>query len=241
MITMNIASPTSSRITLRIVPTPNDSENASPLTRCHDGAMGSRSVVAVGVLLAFTLAGCKNENSTVTADDSTTTGGLTSASSTTTTAAPKPKVVLQPEGLGLAAFGDEKSAVVAALTDALGAADSSGKGCELAGPNVTTTSWKELSIQFSDGKFDSYSVAPGEGKHAVLRLNTEAGIGIGSTKSQLLAAYGSRVTIPGLPEEFGQPNSFDIAFPGSERSISGILAGPADGDGIQEFFTQTCE
>lgn len=190
------------------------------------------------LLAALTLTGCNSSDD----DSATTTSTTGDASTSSTSGAPAaPKVVLQPEGLGVVAFGDSKSAVVAALTTALGPPDGTGQGCELAGTDVTTTSWKELTVQFADSEFDAYSVQPDDDASAALDLKTEDGIGIGSTVAQLKSVYGDRLTIPALGPEFGDIDTFAIEFPGSERSVRGNLSGTTADATVDGFFTQVCE
>lgn len=215
--------------------------------------MIARRVVCVVLLATLLGAGCGDDDesagdavstttttTTTTAADATTISTTTAASSTTTTA-PAPKIVLEPEGLGAVKFDDLEPTVVDVLTEAFGAPSGTGGGCELAGTTVTTTRWKELTVQFADGKFDSYSVRPRAGEPAALNLKTADGVGLGSTKAQLQAAYGNRLTIPGLPAEFQEPDSFSIAFPGSERTIRGVLSGAANTAVVESLFTQVCE
>ncbi|MGI8683645.1 MAG: hypothetical protein ACR2MO_00820 [Acidimicrobiales bacterium] len=190
------------------------------------------------LLAALTLTGCNSSDD----DSATTTSTTGDASTSSTTDAPAtPKVVLLAEGLGVATFGDQKTAVVATLTAAFGAPDETGEGCELAGTDVTTTSWKELTVQFADGELDAYDVQVPESESSALDLKTEEGIGVGSTVAQLKAAYGDRLTIPGLPPEFGTRDSFAISFSGSEEALLGHMDGPADSDRVESFFTQLCE
>ena len=214
--------------------------------------MIARRVVCVVLLTTLLGAGCGDDDegegndgttTTTTTGDSTSTSSTssTAAPSSTTTTAPAPKIVLEPEGLGAVDFDDLEPAVVDILTDAFGAPSGSGGGCELAGTTVTTTRWKELTVQFADGKFDSYSVRPRSGESPALNLKTAEGIGLGSTKAQLQSAYGNRLTIPGLPSEFQEPDSFSIAFPGSERTIRGVLSGGANTAVVESLFTQVCE
>lgn len=207
-----------------------------------------RHLLCVLLAIAFLAAGCSDDEggdntssttTTTTAVGATTTS--TTAAGSSTTAAPAPKIVLEPEGLGAVKFGQLEPVVVDTLTDAFGAPSGAGGGCELAGTTVTTTRWKELTVQFADGHFDSYTVRPRAGEPAALNLKTAEGIGLGSTKAQLQAAYGNRLIIPGLPPEFQEPNSFAISFPGSERSIRGGLSGAANTATVEGLFTQLCE
>lgn len=195
------------------------------------------------LLAALTLVACGggDDDATGTTTSVTSTSTTTGGTTTTTEGPAKPAILLQPDGLGVAHFGEQKPSVVAAIALGLGPPDGTGKGCELAGTDVTTASWKELTVQFSDGAFDSYSVRPGPSGDAVLDLATEKGIRIGSTVAQLHGAYGDHVTIPGLPPDFGEPSSFSISFDGSERSILGLLTGTNELAKVKTFFTQLCE
>ncbi|MEA2825631.1 MAG: hypothetical protein QOG43_70 [Actinomycetota bacterium] len=178
----------------------------------------------------------------VTTSGATTVPGATTTPTTPTTtpAAAAAAVVLRPDGLGVVGFGATKDATLTALSAAFGPVDETGTGCELAGPDVTTARWDELRVQFVGTTFDSYNVRPPNGGEPVLGLKTEAGVGVGSTVAQLQAAYGSRLTIPGLPPEFGTDN-FAIAFPGTDRIILGSLSSTTPAGLVRDVFTQACE
>jgi len=167
------------------------------------------------------------------------TGTLRSTTSTVAIAATR--VVLQPDGLGVVAFGVPKQAAVAALTAVLGPPDRMGKGCELAGPDVTTTGWKNLSVQFVNGQFTSYGVNPPTGANAPLNLATSAGIKLGSTVVALRKAYGSRVKIPGLPPEQFGGKDFQVSFPNTTKLIIGTLSATSNDGQVTGFFTSLCE
>lgn len=195
----------------------------------------ARRVTCVLLLTALLGAGCADDDDS--GGDTTTT--TTAPASSTTTAAPR--IVLEPQGLGAVAFGADEAAVVAALTDVFGPPTGTGGGCELAGTTVTTTGWKELTVQFADGEFDAYTIRPRSGEQPALNLKTKEGIGVGSTKAELQAAYGNRLTIPGLPAEFQEPNGFTIASLDSDRTLRGVLSGGADTDTVESLFTQLCD
>ena len=137
-------------------------------------------------------------------------------------------------------FGTSKADALAAIGAVLGTIDETGPGCELAGPTTNFVRWDELRLQFVDDQFDSYNVRPPLGVDPVLGLKTADGIGLGSTVADLQAAYGSRLTIPGLPPEFGG-NNFAISFTGTDRSILGSLTDTTATGTITGFFTQVCE
>jgi hypothetical protein len=218
-------------------------------------AMRARILLAL-TAVALSVAGCsgggdKNPATTTTSSVAvttvpvaTTTASTTSAPGATTptptTAPAAVAVVLRPDGLGVVAFGATKDATLTALTAAFGPVDETGTGCELAGPDVTTARWDELRVQFVGQMFDSYNVRPANGAEPVLGLKTEAGVGVGSTVAQLQAAYGSRLTIPGLPPEFGG-DDFAVSFPGTDRKILGSLSNTTPAGVARAVFTQVCE
>jgi len=214
----------------------------------------TRIFLAVTVVV-FLVAGCNGDDegggsTTTTAAGVTTTvaGGVTTVpgattvvpADTTTTAPAAAALVLRADGLGLVEFGDSKDATISAISTVLGALDETGTGCELAGTDVTTARWKELRVQFVGATFDSYGVRPPNGVAPVLGLETEAGIGLGSTVAQLQTAYGAALAIPGLPPMFGADN-FAISFPGIERKLRGSLTGTDAASTVTGFFTQVCE
>jgi len=168
---------------------------------------------------------------------STTGAGATTTPTTSPTAA---AVVLRPDGLGIVAIGATMDSTIAALDAAFGPVDESGTGCELAGPDVSTVRWDELRVQFVSGMFESYNVRPPPGQPAVLDLETDAGIGLGSTVAQLEDAYGLQLTIPGLPPEFGGEN-FKIVFGGIGPELYGTLSDTSAAGTVTAIFTQVCE
>jgi hypothetical protein len=150
-------------------------------------------------------------------------------------------VVLRPDGLGVVAFGASKVDVITTLSSEVGQLDETGTGCEAAGPSASTARWDELRVQFIGPTFDSYNVRPPNGVAPVLDLETEEGIGLGSTVADLEAAYGDRLTIPGLPPEFGG-NDFAISFlPDTDKQILGSLSDTTDAGTVTGIFTQVCE
>ena len=182
------------------------------------------------------LAACTNEGSPVVGGTSATTATTATIASTTTTA--PLKIVLEPTGLGVVAFGAAKDTVVSILTSVLGPVDSTGQGCPLLGPNTTTARWKELSVQFADGKFDSYGVMPLPGATPALNLMTRAGIGLNSTVAQLKAAYGPNLKFNALGYAV---NDFAVTFAGVQAPLRGDVTATSDDGRVRAFFTQTCD
>jgi len=170
---------------------------------------------------------------------STTVPPSVTRPATPTTAAPS-TLVLESDGLGAVAFGTPKAAALAALTASLGPPERTGKGCELAGPDVTTTGWKDLTVQFVNGKLTSYNLRPVPGSTGSLGLATKAGIKLGSTVAAIKTAYGDRVKIPGLPPEFGGQD-FAVSFPGSTNALYGALTATSNDGVVTSIFTSVCE
>lgn len=215
-------------------------------------AVRTRTLLALAAA-AMLVAGCTDDGDdppattttsvavTTTAPAVTTTGATTTAPEVTSTTPPAAAaIVLRVDGLGLVDFGDPKDAALSALSAALGPIDESGVGCELGGPGSTTARWKELRVEFADGVVRSYNVRPPNGVAPVLNLETEAGVGLGSTVAQLETAYGARLSIPGLSAEFG-PDNFAVAFPATDRVLLGTLSDTSDTGTVTAIFTQVCE
>lgn len=199
-----------------------------------DGDVASTSTtVAVTTVPVTTSAAV----TTTAAGVSTTTAPVT----TTTTTPAGAALVLRVDGLGLVPFGASKDATLAALNGALGALDETGTGCELGGPGATTARWKELRVEFAGEVFRGYNVRPPNGVAAALDLQTEAGIGLGSTVAHLQAAYGSRLQVPGLPAEVFGGNDFSVSFPGTDRKLLGSLTNTSETGTVTGFFTSVCE
>lgn len=218
--------------------------------------MRTRAILAVATAVLL-LAGCGDDDdgaSTTTTSAVTTvpvsttaavttTGPPTTAgpAATTTTAPAASAIVLRPDGLGLVPFGASKDATMAALNAVLGPLDESGTGCELGGPGATTARWDELRVEFAGEVFGGYVVRPLNGAVPTLGLQTEAGIGLGSTVAHLQAAYGSRLQIPGLPADVFGGDDFGVSFPGTERKVFGSLSATTETGTVTGFFTQVCE
>lgn len=202
-------------------------------------------VLAVGLLSA----GCPDGSDDDPPATTTSSGAVTTlpvsttgaaATTTPTTSPAAAAIVLRADGLAVVDFGATKAATLTALGAVLGPVDETGTGCELAGPDVTTARWDELRVQFVGAVFDSYNVRPPPGQPAVLDLETDAGIGLGSTVAQLEDAYGLQVTIPGLPPEFGGDN-FKVVFGGLGPELYGTLSATSPAGTVTALFTQVCE
>ncbi len=117
-------------------------------------------------------------------------------------------------------FGAPQSEVLASLEFVLGRA---GKGTNEdcgAGP-VQFASWPDgLSLVFQDGRF----VGWGLGIRAAHAITTAAGIGPGSTRAELGAAYSAAVTQTSLGSEF------------SAGDLHGVLDGPSAGAKITDMW-----
>jgi hypothetical protein len=205
------------------------------------------------VVAALVVAGCTDGDddgggavtttSTTAAAVATTSTPTTAPAAATTTTTPVPAeaaIVLRPDGLGVVGFGVAKDLTISEISAVLGPVDETGTGCELAGSSATTARWDELRVQFVGGMFESYNLRPPNGAVPALGLKTEAGIGLGSTVADLHAAYGSRLTIPGLPPEFGG-DDFSVSFPTTDRKLYGSLSATTDTGMIRAIFTQVCE
>lgn len=202
------------------------------------------------------IAGCADDGdvastpSTTVAVTATTTVPVATSVAVTTTTAPATTttttpagaaLVLRVDGLGLVPFGASKDATLVALNGALGPLDETGTGCELGGPGATTARWKELRVEFAGEVFRGYNVRPANGVAAALDLQTEAGIGLGSTVAHLQAAYASRLQVPGLPAEVFGGNDFSVSFPGTDRKLLGSLTNTSETGTVTGFFTSVCE
>jgi hypothetical protein len=217
----------------------------------------ARLRIAGWAAAALLFAGCggsttRTAHSTTTVQPTSTTAAATTTLPATTTAQPSvtraatpattalSPLVLDADGLGSVAFGTPKDVATTVLITALGAPERTGKGCELAGPDVTTAGWRDLTVQFVNGKLTSYTVRPVAGSTASLGLATKAGIKLGSTVAALKTAYGDRLKIPGLPREFGGED-FAVSFPGSTNAVYGSLTATSNDGLVTSIFTSVCE
>lgn len=171
-----------------------------------------------------------------------TTAAPTTAAPTTTAATQT--LALRQDGLGVAPFGAEADAAVAAVTAALGApSEDTGwvdpvtiSAC--AGTELRRVSWGVLSLYLGEPsaaapgtrQFFSYSygdVADLGGQPA--GLETPEGIGLGDPLADLRAAYPAVEVIPG-EEGLIEPGFF------VNDNLGGLLTGEADADSVTVVF-----
>jgi len=172
----------------------------------------------------------------VTLEKSETT--LTPAETATTLGALEP-LLLAADGLGAIPFGAADEGVVADLTSRFGAPDRdsgwvSPDPIHGACPGITirVVGWGSFEALFADGTedaaagffawtygFDPATTAAGTDPRG-LNLVTAEGVGLGTPRADLVAAYGSRIVADGS----GLTASFRID-PGAPIGISGLLDG----------------
>jgi len=153
--------------------------------------------------------------SPATTSTPTVATATTVAAVTSTTVPPGAALVLRDNGLGDAAFGADPERVVATVTGVIGPPTrDSGWMDPLSlgscpGTEVRTVTWGDLVLFFSDesrvvtGRRHffayTYGPAPAGSTVAPAGLQTDAGIGIGSTVTELRAAYPNVVVTPADP------------------------------------------
>jgi hypothetical protein len=151
--------------------------------------------------------------------------------------------VLRANGLGDAAFGADPEGVIAYVSSIIGPltvdtdwVDPLSIGA-CPGTELRQVSWADLTLQFSDESsvtsgrrhFFSYVYGPTFGTQiAPAGLKTEAGIGVGSTVSELTATYPSAVINPG--DDFGGPNFF------INEGLAGFLTGLTPTDTVKSIL-----
>jgi hypothetical protein len=184
--------------------------------------------------------------STSAAATSTTAAVTSTTPASPTPAQPTGGVVLEPDGMGVIGFGRSDADTITALTQALGAPTAetawgpsfSGFGT-CPGTEVKGVSWGSFTVllgddsPFASGVRHAYTwfVGGGAPDEADLGLRTAAGIGVGSTVTEIRAAYGSNVTFTSADEqpELGLA-TFDVGeYP---DVIFGTLTGSADDDTV---------
>lgn len=106
-------------------------------------------------------------------------------------------IVLGPEGLGIVSFGSDGAAVVDRLTAAFGLPNEDETyPCPEKPGDVRAIRWADLTIFVFDGAFAGYidglHYPPYDGR--ALDLTTSEAVGIGSSRADLVAAFGDRVT-----------------------------------------------
>lgn len=119
------------------------------------------------------------------------------------------RLLVDPNGLDIAAFGDAEATVIAAITRRLGEPDSdtarlsNGETWQICGARRTrVVRWGEFSAVFSDGPTEHGSAGYRHfltwslwGRSRMTPVATAAGVGIGSTIPDLRKAYGSRLLL----------------------------------------------
>lgn len=206
-----------------------------------------RGALAAAVALSLVGAGCAGDDdgltraeptpTTAPATTGTTASGPTTSAPLATTAPAAGDVVLAPDGLGVAAFGDEAEAVLAGLAAVLGPpGDDRPLGSCPSGEADRLVQFAELGVLFDGGRFVAWDVGPASG--ALPPLATAEGVGVGSSIAQLRAAYGERLRLD--PEDpFGPV--FEVATPPPGR-LAGTLTGtgPADTVATLSGGTASC-
>jgi hypothetical protein len=200
---------------------------------CSSDATSTTTTTAAATLppVATTTATTVARTTTTTAAPTTTTTSTTTTSTTTTTIAPTTTttippgaaLVLRDNGLGNAAFGADPDGVIDFVIGYIGkpTVDSgwmdplSLGSCP--GTEVRTVSWGDLNLYFGDeskvmiGRRHFFAYSYGQAFGPTIDpagLQTDGGIGIGSTVAQLKIAYPAVVI---NPAEATAPASFQIS------------------------------
>ncbi|MGG6240500.1 hypothetical protein ACQ4N7_17890 [Nodosilinea sp. AN01ver1] len=121
------------------------------------------------------------------------------------------------------AFGTEIAVVENALTELLGEPVESGENTECgSGPQMITQWPNGLSVHAADGEFIGWSASPSTDAD----LTTIAGVGVGSTRGELEAAYTIEVTESSLGTEFSTGDLFGILSSAEpDATIENLWAG----------------
>jgi len=152
------------------------------------------------------------------------------------------ELTLHIEGIGPYEVGDEAEFVIAGITNVIGGwdADSSDEGSPIQLPECETdssrvVSWGSLALVFVRGyareTFVSWSFGfdPISGNSDDLRglnLQTEAGVGLGTTRQELEAVYGAGLEITDQPD-------IDSAIFAIDKTQEPHLSGKLDASGPQ--------
>ena len=169
-----------------------------------------------------------------------TVAPTTASPPTTPVQDPTSGVILAADGVGVAAFGDEPDAAVAAVTAILGEPTQDSGWVEpftisaCPGTEYRRVSWGAFSLQFSDqsskadGRRHLFGFEYGEvGRTDATPagLVTAEGIGVGSTVAELKSVY------PGVSVVAGEEGLSSSSFEVSENGLAGLLTDATD-DGI---------
>ncbi|CAN5857364.1 hypothetical protein BH24ACT6_BH24ACT6_10310 [soil metagenome] len=166
-----------------------------------------------------------------------TVAPTTASPPTTPVQDPTSGVILAADGVGVAAFGDEPDAAVAAVTAILGEPTQDSGWVEpftisaCPGTEYRRVSWGAFSLQFSDqsskadGRRHLFGYEYGEvGRTDATPagLVTAEGIGVGSTVAELKSAY------PGVSVVAGEEGLSSSSFEVSENGLAGLLTDATD-------------
>lgn len=173
---------------------------------------------------------------TTSAPTSTTEAPATAVTSSTAPASSpqtpaRPAVVLAPDGLGVVRFGAEAEQVLTHLADVLGPANDDRRlGSCPSGAADRLVQFSELAVLIAgegpSGRFVAWDVGPASG--AFPPLATAEGIRVGSTVSELRAAYGPLLELSG-DDPFGPAFAVRVPPPGA---LSGTTTGTGPGDTV---------
>lgn len=187
-----------------------------------------------------------DSTTTTTVPETTTTAApetTTTAEETTTTTEPPESFAIRPDGIDLTFFGADADDTIDEFTDRLGDPDDDTGWVDqfeeydglCVGSLVRFVTWGELELFFTDGPsvwapegvehFASYTVL---GTDPEAEYVTSTGIGVGSTVSDVEAAYGDGVDIYEHP-------IYDAVFehdPPGEGYLFGTLTGLDDNDEV---------
>ena len=139
-------------------------------------------------------------------------------------------LVLGPDGIGLAAFGDPGSHVVEMLTGMVGLPNEDATiTCPDAGEDARSVRWADLTLFIHDDHVAGYI----DGSHypndaPPLQLKTAEGVGVGSTRAELEAAFGDRLTFADAPS-IGSSEVVSYAVDG--KRLQGLIEGGGS-DGV---------
>jgi len=187
-------------------------------------------------LLSFSHVSAKDSDF-VTSKTASSLPNMTIAPQTIAQAKPKSVVLaLDPEGLRVVnastgatralSFGMKETEVVAMLTNIQGKPLKRGVNKECGAGPLGFASWADgLTLQFNKGTFAGWSV-DGRSKGAN-KLTTIAGIGTGSTRTQLNQAYNVKVSQSSLGTEF------------AAGKLGGLLSGSKPSDRITNLWSGT--
>lgn len=159
---------------------------------------------------------------------------------------PPSSLVLHAGGIGAFAVGDEPDAIIEGISSTVGGPDRDSQWIDpdaaygtCPGEMMRAVGWGSLFLVFveHDGDrtlftwtygFDYETGARGDPRR--LALTTTSGIGLGSSRSDLIAAHGTDVTFE--VDTDLQIFAFRIGDGGEAAHLRGVLAGPDDADTI---------